>query len=115
MLALLLGADGGTPVTQAVTFDSFTVLLLMSLVIPVITGIVVKSGANATWKQVITLVLSAIAGLITTATQLDGTAVISKESALNAALSLGIAITTYLGIYRPHNLNDGLAPTKGLG
>lgn len=114
MLALL-AVDGATPVTQAVTFDSFTVLLVISLVIPFLTGVVTKVSASAGVKQVCTLVLSAAAGLIVTATQLDGTAVISKEAALNAALALGIAIVSYLGLYKPHDVNAKLAPTKGFG
>ena len=61
------------------------------------------------------LVLSAAAGVVVTATQLDGTAVIGKEAALNAALALGISIVSYLGIYRPHDMNASLAPGQGLG
>lgn len=99
----------------SLTLSAFVVLVLVSFLIPVAVGLITKSTASATVKQVVLLVLSAVTGLVTTATQADGTAVISLTSVQYALLALGIAITSYLGIYKPHDTNAKLAPNAGIG
>jgi len=107
--------DTAVAPTASLTLNAFTVLVLVSFLIPTVVGLVTKSSASATVKQIVLLVISAITGLVTTATQLDGTAVISMASAQYALLALGIAIVSYLGIYKPHDANAKLAPTVGIG
>ena len=99
----------------ALTLSAFFVLVLTSFLIPLAVGLLTKLNASPTVKQVLTLVLSSITGLVTTATQADGTAVISATSAQYALLALGIAIVSYLGIYKPQGANARLAPNSGLG
>lgn len=100
---------------QVLTLSAFFVLVLTSFLIPLATGLVTKLRASATVKQVVTLVLSAVTGLVTTATQADGTAVISATSAQYALLSLAVAVVSYLGVYGPHATNARLAPDRGIG
>jgi hypothetical protein len=116
MLALL--AQASEPVTEVVNqieFDAFVVSALLSLIIPVVTGLLTKVTAAPAVKQIITIVLAAVASLISTNTVQDGTAVISKETGLLWAMNTAIAITSYLGIYKPHDANAKLSPESGLG
>lgn len=99
----------------AITLNAFLVLAVTSFLIPVATGLLTRAAASVTLKQVVTLVLAAISGIVTTSTQVDGTAVISATTAQYALLSLGIAITSYLGIWKPHAINAKLAPEAGVG
>ena len=116
MLALLAQASEPlTSVTSHIQFDAFTVTALVSLAIPVLTGLLTKINAAPAVKQVVTIVLAAINTLIVQSTLADGTAVISKENGLLWAVSTGIAITSYLGIYKPHDANAKLSPDTGFG
>lgn len=97
------------------SLSTFTVVVVTSFLIPAVTGLLTKVSASATVKQIVTLVLAAINGLIVTNTQADGTALISLTTLQYAVLSLAIAIVSYLGIYKPHDANAKLAPNLGLG
>ena len=101
--------------TAALTLSAFTVLIVTSLLIPVATGLLTKAAASATVHQIVTAVISTIAGIITTSTQLDGTAVISLTTVQYAGLAFLIATAGYLGIYRPHDTNAKLVPEVGFG
>ena len=90
-------------------------LVIVSFLIPLATGLLTKVSASATVKQVVTLVLSAANGLMVTSTQVDGTALISATTAQYTLLSLGIAIVSYLGVYQPHDANAKLMPEVGVG
>lgn len=90
-------------------------LLIVTMILPAITAAVTKSTASAGVKQFVTALLSAITGLVVTATQIDGTAVFSKEAAV---LALGTFITaqaTYWGLWRPHTVNAKITPGVGVG
>lgn len=116
MFALLAQAgEAVSEVTSQIEFDALTVSFLLSLVIPVLTGLITKATAVPAVKQVTTIVLGGVASLIATNTMQDGTAVISKETGLLWAMNIGIAITTYLGYYKPNNANAKLSPNRGIG
>lgn len=99
----------------SLTLGAFVVVVVTSFLIPAATGILTKVSASTTVKQVVTLALSTLNGIVVTSTQADGTALISLATAQYALLSLGIAIVSYLGIYKPHDANAKLAPTNGIG
>lgn len=116
MLALLAQSNEAvTAVTSQIQFDAFTVSAILAFVIPVLTGLFTKINAAPAVKQVVTIVLAAVASLISTSTMQDGTAIVSKETGLLWAMNVGIAITSYLGIYKPHDSNAKLSPESGLG
>ncbi len=116
MLALLAQAEEPiTSVTNSIQFDAFLVTGLVSLIIPFFTALITKASASPTVKQVVTIVLAAVNTLIVSNTLQDGTAVISKENGLLWAVSTAIAITSYLGIYKPHALDAKTNPEFGLG
>lgn len=97
------------------TLSEFTVLVIISLLIPLATGLVTKLQASATVKQVVTAAISTVVGIVTTSTQADGTAVVSLATVQYALLTFAIATVGYLGLYRPHDANAKLAPNSGLG
>jgi hypothetical protein len=116
VLALLAQADEPVAaVTNQIQFNAFTVSAILSLVIPVLTGLVTKVSAPAGFKQIVTIVLTAVAALVSQNVVGDGSSVITKEVGLLWAMNLAIAITSYLGIYKPHGTNAKLAPESGLG
>ena len=91
------------------------VTALVTLVLPAVTAFVTKANASTTVKQVVTAFLSAVSGLLITATQLDGTAVVSKEAALFALSTFIVTQATYWGLYKPHDANQKIAPEVGVG
>lgn len=107
-------APAVAPVAE-LTLNAFVVLVISSFLIPLATGLITKLSASATVKQVVTLILSALTGVITTSTQVDGTAIISMTTVQYSLLALGIAIVSYLGVYQPHDANAKLAPDVGVG
>lgn len=100
---------------ESITLDATLVTFIVSLFIPLAVGLITKSTASTTIKQIVLIVLNAINALVTTAVVGDGSAIITKEAATLFVLSLGISIASYLGIYKPQDANEKLASTKGLG
>lgn len=92
-----------------------TVLLLVSVVIPILTGLLTKLNASTTVKQVVTLTLAAANTLIVSNTMADGGAVLTDSVLTDAAVSWIVAVAAYLGVYEPHDTNRKLAATTGLG
>lgn len=101
----------------ASTFSLSTqiVMFLTAVFIPLVTGLVTKYSLPAFWKFFVTLVISTVAAGINEATTADGSAVISKHTAVLALYTVTIATLTYLGIYRPVDANAKLAPDVGIG
>lgn len=97
------------------TLTPFTVIVISSLVIPVLTGLVTKASASAKLKASVALVLSLVAAAINTATQSNGVAVLSQALIQNTVLTVAVQLAMYLGVYKPvANLNEKTAPDKGL-
>lgn len=94
--------------------DEFTVLIITSLLIPLATGLITKVSASPTVKQILTALISTAVAIVTTSTQVDGTAIVSLATVQYALLSFAIATVGYLGLYKPHDANAKLAPDKGL-
>jgi hypothetical protein len=100
--------------------DATAVSLIISLVIPVLTGLVTKVTLPGAAKGVLTLVLNGVAALVTTATLADGTAVLSGQTVVTWLIGLGVSVAMYLGVWKPAGVTssapDGkLAPNAGLG
>lgn len=97
------------------TLSAGLVMMISTFVIPIIVGLLTKYNASASLKQFVTAILAAVASLINAATQLDGTAVISKEMLTLAIGTFVLSQATYLGIYKPLDLNAKTAPNLGVG
>jgi hypothetical protein len=95
--------------------SAILVTLIVTMILPALVAAVTKSSASPGIKQFVTALLAAVTGLVVTSTQLDGTAVFGKESALLALSTFIAAQATYWGLWRPHAVNDKLAPAAGLG
>lgn len=108
--------DNATAVAPvaSLTLSAFTVLVLSSFLIPVVNGLLVRSGASTVVKQIVAAFLSTIAGLLTTYTQLDGTAMLSLATLQYAMLSWLVAAAGYLAVFKPLGTNDQLLPNRGL-
>lgn len=105
------------------TLSAVGVSLLISVIIPIVTGIVTKSGLSGTWKGIITLFLSAVTAVVTVGTLGDGSAFISWDALILALMNFAIAVATYLGIYKQGGLTNSvngpaapkLGPNFGIG
>jgi small basic protein len=95
-------------------------MFVISLLIPILTGLLTKYTLPSSVKAIMTIVLNAAAALVLTAMQADGTAVISNAALLTFIYGTTISVVSYLGLYKPVGLTsstpDGkLAPTVGVG
>ena len=88
---------------------------LLGTVIPLLTGLVTKLVASARLKAVITLFLSAVAGVVTQSLVDGGGAVLSDETLILAGIAFVQAIASYLGFWKNFDINEKLAPNQGLG
>lgn len=122
--AVLLAAEdavsvaGDSPAPYVIAAP--VVMLVVSLLIPLINGLATKYTLPSGVKAVITIVLNAVAAMIVTATQADGTAVISNTMLLTLVFGVTVSVISYLGLYKPVGLTsstpDGkLAPNAGAG
>lgn len=98
----------------------FVVTIFLSLLVPIVTGLLTKYALPAAAKVIIMIVLDAAVALVVGATMLpDGTAVINSQSLGSAVVAVVVSVATYLGVYVPlkvSNRPDGiLGPTVGIG
>lgn len=108
-------ATGDTPIGATFTLSAFWVLIIGMLLIPVATGLITKANASATVKQIVTLVISAVVSIISISRQETGIAVVSWNTVVLIVVQTLAAIATYLGVYKPHELNAKTAPAVGIG
>lgn len=97
------------------TLSALIVTTIVTFLIPAVTALLTKATASTGLKQFVTALLAAINGVVVTATQVDGTAVISKQALILALGSFLAAQAAYVGLYKPHDANGKIAPDKGLG
>ena len=90
-----------TQTLAQVSLSALTVTIIISLLIPIVVGIITKYSVPSYIKGLITLVLNAVNALLTTALVADGTAVISKPTFIAWFLGLAISVATYAGVYKP--------------
>jgi len=95
--------------------DAVAVSILVGTVLPLAVGLLTKLRASSGVKAVLLALLTALAGLITTATLADGSAVISWELALNAGLAWVTGVATHYGLWKATGVAYHLAPSIGVG
>jgi hypothetical protein len=92
------------------------VTLILTLLIPVAVATVTKLHLADRWKSVVTIVLSGLVTLITSARTDGGAAVISAQMAFDWTITTAIAITSYVGLWKPvADVNRRFAPGVGIG
>lgn len=98
------------------TLSTDLVTLILTLLIPVATGLVTKSTAPDRVKAIVALVLAGVVTLIGQARTDTGAAIISTQMAGQWAMTVAVQLAAYLGVYRPIAAKAvELAPTKGIG
>lgn len=101
--------------TTTITISAFVVTLIVSYLIPLATALITKVTASTNVKQLVTAVLAAITGFLTTAVAADGTAVFSMQTLLFAIISFSTANIGYVYTFGPRGIGFKIAPTKGIG
>lgn len=86
---------------DTITIDAMVVTILVGTLLPLLVGVVTKAVAHSGVKAVLLLLFTAVEGLLITATQIDGTAVLSAESIIFAAVGWISAVATYFGLWKP--------------
>lgn len=97
------------------TLSALTTTMIVAYLLPAVVALLTKSAASAWVKQFVGALLAAATGVIVTATQLDGTAVISIEAVLLALGAFVAAQANYVGLYQPHAVNAKVLPETGIG
>lgn len=97
------------------TLTATITTMIVSFLIPAGVALLTKSNASTWLKQFVGALAAAVTGVIVTATQLDGTAVISKEAIVLAAGAFFLSQASYVSVYRPHDANAKIAPDVGIG
>ena len=80
----------------------------------ILTGILTKIDTSSTVKAVVNLVLNAVNAAIVAAVVADGSAIFSEEVIITTLIGMAISVASYLGFYKPVELNQKLVPEKGI-
>lgn len=102
----------------AVSLNATLVTALISLIIPVLVGLVTHAGTSSTVKGVLSIVLNAVNALIVTHTVSDGSAWVTKQVLFAWIVSTATALIAYLHVYKPLGVtstpnNNGVARLNG--
>lgn len=98
-----------------VTLSPAALSAITGLVLPLLVGLVTKSGASARVKVATHLVVGAAAALLLNAVNAEGYASVSWDMLGAWAQQTAIGIATYLGVLKPLDVPAYLAPQRGLG
>ena len=113
-----VSVPGSTPASFVIAAP--VVMTVISLIIPLITGLLTKYTLPGWVKGLITIVLNAIGALIVTSTQADGTAVMSNAALMTCIYGVIVSVVSYVSVYKSAGLTSStpdakLAPRAGLG
>lgn len=104
------GSDPLVDVVETITLDATLVLILVNFLLPVVNGIVLKANPKPIVAQILSALTSAVSGFVVAATQTDGTAIFTKQGLLFAAIAYLTQVATYLGVWKPHDVNSRTGP-----
>lgn len=107
-------SDDATTSLAGIRLSTLTVTLIVSVFVPVLTAIITKLDTSAQVKGVVTLVLNLINSAVVGQIVSDGSAVFSQETLVAALIGMTISVASYLGFYKPVEINAKAFPTKGL-
>jgi hypothetical protein len=95
------------------TLTTGWVTLLSGAVIPLITGLVTKLEASTGVKSLVTIVLAAVAAILTAVVQDGG--VFTTATLIDGVAVWGLALLSFYGIWSPLGTDAKLAPGTGIG
>lgn len=108
-------ASPDSPVGDVFTVNQSLVLILTGLVVPIVVGILSRPGLPAVLGVGLNGAVSAVATMFVQAISDDGSAILSQEWLLQAALVFGTSMATYLGVYRPIARDRGTTVAAATG
>lgn len=82
------------------------VTIIVSLLIPVVNGLLTKASTPSGVKAIGTIILNAVWALFANGVLADGSAVFSSTTLYTALLGCTISIVSYAGVYRPMNVTS---------
>lgn len=91
------------------TFDSTTVVTLVGILIPILTGLISKKVASGGLKSILTLVLSVLVSVIATLVASDGHGFAWHPFATAFISTFVVAIASYYGFWKPTGLAGSVA------
>lgn len=86
------------------TVDISLLQILVSMVLPLVVGIVVKQVAQPAVKSITLAVLSAVTAIATSALNSGGQ--IGKDTVIQAVIGFVIAVGSYYGIWKPTGVSN---------
>jgi hypothetical protein len=98
-----------------ITLNSTIATLIASAFIPLIVGLLTKSTASAKLKAIVSIVLNAVQALIVSSATSDGSSVISTQTLILWVIGVATSVGSYIGVWKPVDINQKLAPSFGLG
>lgn len=101
-----------------VLLDPMLVTTIISVVIPLLVGILTKLRAHPGVKAVMLIILNGVGAAIGTAVGVDGVAVISRTTVYQFIVGCVVSIATYYGVWKPTGVSGGInraTATVGLG
>lgn len=98
-----------------ITINATFVTILIGTLIPILVGLLTKLDASPKVKSIVSIVLNAVQALIVSSVVSDGTAIISKQTAILWGLGVITSIATYVGIWKPVDAPAKLLPNVGIG
>jgi small basic protein len=103
----------------SIRLDAATVTLIISVFIPIVTGLLTKYGLPGWIKTLITLALNAISAAVVAARLADGSAVVSQSVIVSALIAFGLSVVAYESFWVKLNVTSSkpegkLAPSRGL-
>lgn len=91
-----------------ITINAALVSVLVGSLLPLLVGLVTKIELHSGIKAAILLLFSVVQGVIVTAIQTDGSAIISTEALLTAAITWISGVASYNGLLKPAEVSTKL-------
>lgn len=89
--------------------------IITGVLLPLVVGLITKASANDRFQAIVGIIVAAVGALVVRATTVDGSAVLDSALVLDIFLVYAPQLLVYLGVYKKFDLNQKLAPTKGVG
>lgn len=100
-------ASPDAPVSSVLTVNNTLVLLLTGAVIPLVVGLLTREDNPAWVKLGLAVAVTGVANLFVQSIQADGTAVLSQEFLVQAAVIFATALGTYARVWKPLARDNG--------
>lgn len=112
-VAFAQSVDPGDSVGE-IRLSAFTVSIVVSAFVPIVTSLVTKLSTSAKVKGLVTLAANFVVSSLVGWQLADGSALISQETLATALLGFVISTAMYLGFYQDVGINAKLLPDKGI-